>query len=350
MRCLCVTKVNYPWTRWFYSGLDDVRRQRLRKSGIMLNRPRGRDSSALQFEKRIVLRSYESISDVYRDIQPRTAVVESISVEEAREGRISLPSCVSLCYNLKPNQGIPSQHMHRCADTSRIDVASVSSSIIYVIEPLINVPHYMLEEAEIEVITAYRNIFYEAYESQFVDELRIPAISVEICGSRFEQSIVKLSQRALIKGFLRLSGDAKESFLLNRSFKVALYAPSRLFPKFEELFLEEPWPTPESLINPGRLTLYPGLPPPTALLQYDGWVGKRRELVDAVETKGKSLTGVQRQLDGRVVTEEEVLTRLSIAGRTEALKKTLDGERKTAEEEGLVARETKPLTSGLQGS
>ncbi|EPY43074.1 hypothetical protein AGDE_00849 [Angomonas deanei] len=228
------------------------------------------------------------------------------------------------------------------------------------IDPFIDVSQYQREEAQVEMISAYRNILYEAAELGMessttpvrrgttiskdyytADVLRIPALCVHSCGTRFYHDLGKLNQQALLKGFHRLSNEAKEKLILNRSFSVELFVPAVLFEQFEPVFLEEAWETPTSVLNPGRFALYPGLAPPRSLLELDGWVGKRPELVEAVETKGKSLmSGHRYNLDGTLIQEEEVYATMRIFGTDESKQKRIEGERRTAAAQlGEVAEE-----------
>nr|VDZ45921.1 hypothetical_protein_conserved [Leishmania donovani] len=245
------------------------------------------------------------------------------------------------------------------------------------VDPDISHDRFHREEAQVEMISAYRNILYEAFELghappsvssasaagslrrtavtqgtvPFVaDVVRVPALCHYSCGRRFLHELGKLNQQAVVKGFHRLSNEAKEALIMNRSFTVEIYVPPMLLEQFERAFLEEPWEVPLSTLNPGRTALYPGLAPPRSLLEYDGWVGKRPELVEGVATQGKSLLrGAKVGLDGRLIEEREVLANLRVFGAREEQQQMLEGERKTAAEQlGVPLQPTyAPLHAGL---
>ncbi|KPA84293.1 putative mitochondrial hypothetical protein [Leptomonas pyrrhocoris] len=245
------------------------------------------------------------------------------------------------------------------------------------VDPDIHHDRFHREEAQVEMISAYRNILYEAAElatpaesgmndagslrrssattraAPFVaDVVRVPALCQYSCGGRFLHELGKLNQQSVIKGFHRLSNEAKEELITNRCFTVEIYVPPLLLEQFEKAFLEEAWEAPTSTLNPGRTALYPGLAPPRTLLQYDGWIGKRAELIEAVETGGRSLlSGVKHALDGTPIEEKEVLPNLRVFGAREEQQRMLEGERRTA----AAALDTPPgpstyapLRAGLQ--
>ncbi|CAJ1029260.1 hypothetical protein Q4I30_005124 [Leishmania utingensis] len=243
------------------------------------------------------------------------------------------------------------------------------------VDPDISHDRFHREEAQVEMISAYRNILYEAVELghalssssagsnlrgraatqravPFVaDVVRVPALCHYSCGRRFLHELGKLNQQAVIKGFHRLSNEAKEALIMNRNFTVEIYVPPMLLEQFERAFLEEPWEVPLSTLNPGRTALYPGLAPPRTLLQYDGWIGKRPELVQGIATQGKSLLrGAKVGLDGRLIEEREVLASLRVFGAGEEQQQMLEGERRTAAEQlGVPLQPTyAPLHAGLQ--
>jgi hypothetical protein len=248
------------------------------------------------------------------------------------------------------------------------------------VDPDIHHDRFHREEAQVEMISAYRNILYEAAEVALssldsgsggsirgrarqssatvraapyvADVVRVPALCHYSCGRNLYHELGKLNQQSVIKGFHRLSSEAKEALIANRCFTVELYVPPMLLEQFERAFLEEAWEVPTSTLNPGRTALYPGLAPPRTLLQYNGWTGNRPELIEAVETKGKSLlSGVKYGLDGKPIEQTEVLASLRIFGTCEEQQQMLEGERRTAATElGTPLQPTyTPLQSGLQG-
>lgn len=225
------------------------------------------------------------------------------------------------------------------------------------VDPLIDLERFRREEAQVEMLSGYRNLFYEAVElpaeepsatgpaglhrvrrtstrGRVADVVRVPALSVYSCGPRFFHEIGKLNQQSIIKGFHRVSNEAKEQLLLNTDFTVELYVPPPLLKRFERAFKEEAWETPQSTLNPGRTALYPGLAPPRSLLAYDGWIGKRPELIEAIETEGKSLMkGRKLGLDGREIQEQEVFSSIRVYGSREEEAQMLAREQQTAQEQ-----------------
>jgi hypothetical protein len=247
--------------------------------------------------------------------------------------------------------------------------------MVLVVDPNLNQDQYRNEEAQVELITAYRNILSEVAEyndprshrrlcRQIRDEnggradtpvsvLRIPALSLYSSGPQFEGAMGKLSQQSVIKAFHRLSQEAKETLIKDANFKVELYIPGQWYGEFQKAFSSEAWATPESILMPGRLNLYPGLAPPEQLLQYEGWVGKRPELLEAVQTRGKSLTtGTLKGTDGHTIECCDVHTLTDVFSTGMSSAKLLEGERQTAEAQGLkreVPDSSTPLFAGLQG-
>lgn len=529
---LCVSR------RRFYAGLDDRRVQRLRRSGMTFNRPRGRDLLSQAFESRLQVVPLNSIADLYRPVEAslvaaaqrrspigsegsqlerrkalegdarmqqiqaakqkaeaevwrktswRVLVVDPIRVDMVGAAvpypsahpllyadwpldplhlqslsstmlqdsesthRQRLPHHPSLEYTAEwvtesasdslhsdseasdtsassaavrsdsPSHGSPPRrsgyfypsdnrrHLQQNGDTTLLRGKVVRKATLHLppdappssaaaeqsisiqqyfytalcIDPVIDVARFHREEAQVEMISAYRNIFYEAAElcsftnsstssgslrhllqgdsssssssssgeGGVADIIRIPALSCYSCGPRFSHEIAKLNQQAVIKGFHRLSNEAKEVLVMNRSFSVELFVPPLLLEQFETTFLEEPWEVPVSSMNPGRTALYPGLAPPSSLLQYDGWVGKRPELFEAVHTKGASLLrGPKLNLDGSVVEEQEVFSQLRLFGAEKEQAARLQGERHTAAAElgSPLHEEVAPLQPGLQ--
>lgn len=431
--------------RSFYAGLDDNRVQRLRRSGVLLNKPRGRDTFSLLFESRIRLVPMNAVRDLYADVVPavpkrttsphgddegrpahspyRVLIVDPIPLESVDEP-ISYPNihpllyqdwadvgkgppCLMRGYAPPPElpaieSGQPPQdaravastlqsraplrrpedfyffyerrnraQLRQYADTTVLrgsftrdprtspatsevgqrgeadDNCSAEFFLSVCADPYLDHMRFRREEAQVELISGYRNILYEAAElgtsssgakgrsspsnGGVADVVRIPALACYSCGPRLLSGIAKLSQQSLLKGFHRLGNDAKEALLSNRRFTVELFTPSSLHEEFVKAFAEEAWEVPASVLQPGRRALYPGLAPPRTLLTYDGWTGKRRELIDAVETAGLSLLrGPQYGIDGREITEQEVHTQIRMFGSREAERKRLAEESATA--------------------
>ncbi|KAG5475682.1 hypothetical protein LSCM4_04266 [Leishmania orientalis] len=503
-----MTAVRTP-RRNFYSGLDESRVHRLRRSGMTFNRPRGRDMFSMAFESRLRVVPLTQMSDLYRpidvplltaanaddptssegnpiekkkymagDARMRKVVEDKQRAEAAlREKRVwhvlvvdpielrmaqaplpfpsphpayyrdwtapegeRRPSSRVLERRFTAEFGIPTpdaltemtevgteaavaanvgapeslaffytadnrRHLQQNGDTTLLSGVQVREALLSIpdatstaaqplpsssqtirqhfhmavcVDPDISHGRFQREEAQVEMISAYRNILYEAVElghasvssssasaggslrrtvatqrtAPFVaDVVRVPALCQHSCGRRFLHELGKLNQQAVVKGFHRLSNEAKEALIANRSFTVEIYVPPLLLEQFERAFLEEPWEVPLSTLNPGRTALYPGLAPPRTLLQYDGWIGKRPELVEGIATKGKSLLrGAKVGLDGRLIEEREVLAGLRVFGAHEEQQQMLEGERKTAAEQlGVPLQQTyAPLQAGLQ--
>lgn len=259
--------------------------------------------------------------------------------------------------------------------------------LIPCLDPWLERREYGREEAQVEMITAYRNILFECAElfqsltsptkragggggASTVDILRVPALCMgqwRRAGGAYDENddevddgdeghpaglseeqeevpmwlheIGKLNQQALIKGFHRLPQECKEALLQNPAFTVEVYVPPVWLDHFVKTFLEEAWETPNSTLRPARTALYPGLAPPRSLLAMDGWVGKRKELTEAVESKGRSLLrGPHYQLDGKPIVEQEVWTQIRVFGGREEEKERLEKEKATA----MAAAEKQP--------
>nr|CCC89502.1 unnamed protein product [Trypanosoma congolense IL3000] len=392
--------------RAFYSGLDDSRIMRLRRSSIVFNKPRGRDSLSLWFEKRVRILPFTSVSDLYEfpsasgvaentykstARSPRVLVVELLLLEDV-ETAVQYPASNPMYYAEWPevphdveekdyevHPGAQSslvdtatggyalafnnrRHLQQFGDTTLLygsfvrygaDNVSARFSTALCINPFLSVDRFRREEAQVEMISAYRNILCEATEVPGgpANIIRIPALCCDTCGPRFHHEIGKLNQQALIKGFHRLGTGAKELLALNPQLSVELFVPIPLLQQFETAFLEEAWETPESTINPGRTALYPGLAPPRSLLPLEGWTGRRQELVDAIESGGRSLmSGTKRALDGTPISDREVLAELRLFGREKEEKAMLERERATAVQQGYETegdRSVPPLRPGI---
>lgn len=378
--------------RSFYSGLDENRINRLRRASILFNKPRGRDVMSLAFEKRIVLKELTH-PDVLFDapeVDTGVAVVDFVSLAAVREGQCPLPPFVAkhLAAASSSTHGVSSsstslttaaesyhyypaaalRHLRKDADSSRYRLPRVPSSslattsykkdpaqstppwyLTLLLEPFIDVPVYRREEAHVELITAYRNVFYEFAEMESrVGILRCPAISVGT--TQFSTEIAKMNQQSVIKGFHRVSAELKEVLMERPHFTVELYIPRPLLAQFQTVFLEDAWDTPESIISPGRVALYPGLAPPKQLLELDGWVGKRPELIAAIQSEGKSLNDTPKTLGGVEVEEVDAYSSVNVTASSSraATKRMLELEAHTAKEQGFVAKEAQPLKPGLQ--
>ncbi|ESL11859.1 hypothetical protein TRSC58_00382 [Trypanosoma rangeli SC58] len=387
--CLHYSAVTMPRC-FFYAGLDESRVRRLRRASTTFNKPRGRDTLSLAFERRVRVLPLLEVGQLYAPPAAsskstgsgdssvagrplRVLVVELLSLGDV-EAVVPYPAPHPTYYSGwtddyqshspakthgtspflvgesgRTLQPINKMQLRQNGDTSLLREfftrrnASHDPTMYAVtlcIDPFLDLERFRREEAQVELICGYRNVLYEASELPGgpADVVRIPALSCDTCGENLRHELGKLSQQALIKGFHRISNEAKECLIVNPHFRVEVYVPPRLFEQFERAFLEDAWEAPESTINPGRTALYPGLPPPRALLEAEGWIGKRRELVEAIETEGRSLMrGTQRALDGTAITPREVLTDIRVFGREQEQQAMLEGERKTAAQEGYDA-------------
>lgn len=166
---------------------------------------------------------------------------------------------------------------------------------------------------------------------------------------RFADDIAKLNQQSIIKGFHRVSLECKEALLSRPHFGVELYVPPHKLSWFQATFAQEAWETPESILTPGRLALYPGLAPPKQMLALDGWTGKRPELIEAIHTEGRSLElEAPKSLGGTPQEEMEVYANLNLTNSKAATAQMLALEESTARAAGLEPKERKPLRPGLQ--
>ncbi|RNF27069.1 uncharacterized protein Tco025E_00727 [Trypanosoma conorhini] len=375
---------------FFYAGLDESRVRRLRRASTTFNKPRGRDTLSLAFERRVRVLPLLGAGDMYAapaassaaadcgaagaSRRPlRVLVVELLSLGDV-EAVVPYPAPHPTYYAGWTDDGQPhaaaktpgaspflvsgrgrmllpgnKMQLRQNGDTSLLrgtftrrgaSHGDTEYAVALCIDPYLDLGRFRREEAQVELICGYRNVLYEAVELPGgpADVVRIPALSCDTCGENLRHELGKLSQQALIKGFHRISNEAKESLIVNPRFRVEVYVPPRLLEEFGRAFLEDAWETPESTIDPGRTALYPGLPPPRTLLEADGWIGKRRELVEAVETEGRSLMrGTQRALDGTAIAPREVLTDIRVFGREREQQVMLEGERETAAKEGYDA-------------
>lgn len=305
------------------------RERRLKLSGICFNKPRGRDSATLLFEKRIHLVECATPDDINTAHVPGVAVVELVQPSQLsypqphrlaagsddRAATSEKPGTFA-CATQRPDDSLPDgalRQLLRNGDTYVHTVSSDGSNgpnrlRILVVEPDTRHKQFRREETQVELMTAYRNVLYEVAEwhtqapsrvgaferprdAQRIatHTLRIPALSLQSCGTNVVGEIAKLNQQALVKGFHRCAPHVKEWYALQEQLRVEIYVPAAYMRDFVRAFGEEPWPHPESIWDPGRLTLYPGMPVPDGLLQYEGWTGKRGEILAAKNDPDRQL-------------------------------------------------------------
>eukprot|EP00658_Telonema_sp_P-2_P027886 TRINITY_DN21473_c0_g1_i1.p1 TRINITY_DN21473_c0_g1~~TRINITY_DN21473_c0_g1_i1.p1 ORF type:complete len:242 (-),score=41.18 TRINITY_DN21473_c0_g1_i1:7-732(-) len=163
------------------------------------------------------------------------------------------------------------------------------ASVVTCVEPVLDVDCFEREEAEVEMIGAFRNILMHLAEDSTATTLHIPALCIDTCGDRMRALVPKLNQAALLKGYHRLSNPMRDVLQLREGLSVEVLVPSSHWTHFTKAFAEEPWEIPESVYSVPKQSFYPSLPPPATLLNSEGWIGNRPELVEAIETKGRSL-------------------------------------------------------------
>jgi hypothetical protein len=288
--------------RGFYAWADESRIKKLKMSSIHVNHPRGRDIGTDMFQAKCSLVRYESAGDIWDDWHPNVMVTEAVNMEDVDNDLIPHPSLT------RPNGehnvtvfGFPGRkNLRRNADcwTRSYAAAGGGCHVVQVIDPDIGHIMFQREEAQVELITAYRNILYEYYEMRAdrratdALELRVPALGIDTVIGSLADDIGKLNQQSLLKGFHRAPGQVKDWFMLQKDFRLKLYVPGRLFAQFDKAWGEEPWPALDNIIDPGRAALYRGMPVPRQLVDGSnpGWVGKRPELQAAPDTDGRSIT------------------------------------------------------------
>jgi len=380
--------------RGFYSGLDDKRVHRLRRSSMMFNRLRGRDSVSLQFEKRVTLKPFVDFSDLYRGLDERSDIaivcpISNLSVDAP----IAFPSPFPIQYDTRyfplcetdvtethdtsPTTAAVAPHFSHdlrrflrkdCDSASVFQKAATRNGAtpleekksvshccwVFIVDPIADRPQYRKEEAQVELITAYRNALVEISESPtLVQTIRIPVFSVDNAVSQtrwVEEDLGKLTQQSIIKAFHRIPTETKELLMSNPMFTVELYIPLEKLPSFQQAFLEEAWETPRSVLAPGRLNLYPGLAPPKEMKNLPGWVGKRPELLEAIETEGRSLESkAQLTLDGRTVAISDQHAEVDVTGSRTFTQRMLVKEAESAKASGLSKEvdSSLPLHTGI---
>lgn len=363
----------YCQRRTFVSGADRVRERQLRKSLIPSSGLSGRNKQSVVFEKRISLSKlgcgsddprypYDLLnnagafrlggSNVAREssaptinalqqaaMVPGTAVVANINIDPTALWEGSLEGK----YDRTLARRLTSRTL-----ACLMPIAG-NEHIIFSLEPLIDSHEFAYEEAQVELMNTYRNMLVEVAEAKNINRLALIPLCLASSGRRHSRSIIKLNQVSLIKSFHRIAEDDKEELLYNRpNFGVDMYVPDDYYEEFISTFSEEAWAAPESVFMPGRLDLYPGLAPPKGMLEMEGWVGKRPELVEAVYTNGKSmLEGTKYALDGTPIEKLDASTFGS--NYLPSMRERIQLEYETARKQGYIPKEPAPLGTGLEG-
>jgi hypothetical protein len=416
--------------RSFYSGFDDTRVRRLRKTGMQVNKPRGRDALSDAFEGRIHLKPMFSVGDLYAGNDGSasigsTAVVLPVTSGAEVEASIALPSScrfhyVSSMFPLRyPSSGATfdraaeeeeeeerggpkyPQDMQRflrkdsdtyCVSLPQPEGVPLSKEgsrdadlLVMVVNPVLDNVAYQRSEAEIEMITAYRNILAEItdwsmgvplpYEAaalagrraaythrRRLTTLRVPVLCADTESPGLKGQLAKMTQVAIIKAFQRIAPRSKEHLLFAASaplssknsaaireeaasvsevdgadFRVELFVPPHLLTEYQQAFLTDAWAPMTSVFMAPRLDMYSGTPPPEQLAEYDGWVGKRPELLEAIRTKGKSLEGVQYALDGSVIEPLDVMANINPFRKGEVARQIAAAEEATSGSTSVAA-------------
>jgi hypothetical protein len=292
--------------RGFFGTLDPVKERRLKQSSIAITKPRGRDIASDSFERKIHIMRTDAHGAIWQNTTDRVAVVDLVDPADLEANIIQHPSTVPHLTALAKTRYDERtfKNLRRNADTWAHTYISGQSSVIHLVDPNLNHAMFKREEAQVEMITAYRNALFEFYDlchasspgappSRLAfDTLRIPALCL-YSSDYFQHDLGKLNQQALLKGFHRTPNHVKDWFTISDDIRVVLYVPGEFIEQFEKAFSEEPWLPLTSTVMPTRTALYPGMPVPRQMLDYPGWVGKRQELLDAPATDGRSIEAVR---------------------------------------------------------
>lgn len=260
---------------------------------------------------------------------------------------------------------------------------TVDHAVIYVVQPFIDGDEFRFEEAQVELIVSFRNMLVEVAETPGIDRILMPPLCLYCHAPHQKHVIAKLNQSALIKAFHKLAPEDREELLYRRGFgraeapdeeasarnatnidargqrsfksqgtadglTVEVFVDASHYDNFVATFAEEPFTAPEHYLIPSRMDLYPGLAPPETMRGLEGWIGSRPELIEAIETKGKSLIEKQHYaLDGSPITRMDA-SALTSSGRMTRLAR-IAAERETAVASGFALRPLTPLGSGIEG-
>jgi len=241
--------------RHFYAGMTKEREKALRDSSIAQRMPGGRDTATLLFEQCLRVASLEEkrASDIH------VVLLRAGTDEVSRKGDAAY-------------------HLRRAADCYR----DTATRTIYAVEPNLG-DSFEVDEAQVEMITTYRNILLEAYALRPVTTLSIPALCLrEGTAGRYSNRVPKMNQMSVIKGFHRISEDAQDYFTEiahRKELAIRIAVPEVLLPLMQSVYQEEPWPYQRTIMHLGRTDFYNQTTPPRQLQETaPGWVGKRKEL------------------------------------------------------------------------
>eukprot|EP00672_Neobodo_designis_P026451 CAMPEP_0174839194 /NCGR_PEP_ID=MMETSP1114-20130205/7881_1 /TAXON_ID=312471 /ORGANISM="Neobodo designis, Strain CCAP 1951/1" /LENGTH=413 /DNA_ID=CAMNT_0016073315 /DNA_START=49 /DNA_END=1287 /DNA_ORIENTATION=- len=296
-------------SRRAFHGIPDERRITMLKSSMMtVNKLRGRDVQSDLFEtKEHLVCAVDGHGEIFRNATANTCIVDLVGANEVDTGVIAHPAA----FPYHSEHAVTNydkdmiKHMRGNADAWGMTYAKDGPSVIHLIDPNVNHRMYKREEAQVEMIAAYRNALYEFWylsvkQRKAMDVLRIPALCL-YTSDRFQDDIGKLNQQALLKGYHRCAQHVKDWYSLNERVRVEIYIPPEFMPQFEKAWSEDAWLPPTSTIDPGRTQLYSGAPVPRQMLEYDGWVGKRPEIEASVETDGRSIEEARESADPKML-------------------------------------------------
>lgn len=341
----------------------------------------GRDVSSNQFERAIKLIEVEGLEYLSKRATCSSSVIVDVVTRQSLRDPVEFPSPIPSYYAYRGERkaSIPKRLFRHTEVPIMKDeagpggfmthypsyVASASqafgdtsamrfdgfATVITCVEPVLDVDCFEREEAEVEMMSAFRNILIHVAEDTTATTVHIPALCLDTAGDRLRHLVPKLNQSALLKGFHRLSGPMKDTLQLREGLSVELLVPKGMWDTFTGVFAEEPWEAPTTLFSVPK-PYYPQLPPPTTLLNAEGWIGKRPELVEAVETRGRSLLEKPiYTLEGTLDKPESVLETVQLYEGNSSLANRLKNERATAEAQFGRVKSDKyvPLSAGLQG-
>lgn len=360
-----------------FSTLDPAKFNRLRQcipSGCNGTHLRGRMQHSYDFEKRIKLVAADSRQCVAWPIKslsegkdnndnnsseslsfdPSTMVVaDVVTKQEVEQGHILRPHSMSLYYlstssfaggdsddtSLSTFDSDKKRRLQKDGDTNVVRIPIhvpcseynnnsnqeqeknehekiIVAHMIQVIEPDVRDVSFQKMEAQIELITAFRNVLMEFFELscpasnssssssssrslssssaagsyEFLLQqkprfttLRIPPLALAFHNGKFDHGdMEKMHHAALIQAFHRCSGKAKDWFAIHQDLlTVELFVPRAMLDSFHRAFYEsgEAWETPDSAFVPKRIAMYPGMQMPSTLLENaPGFIGKREEI------------------------------------------------------------------------
>jgi len=247
--------------RCFVSGLTPKKEMRLRQCGVTFNMPRGRSMATSLFEKRLTV--------VQKPVWPSPAgalVVDCVTFGEveANPAKSTLHDALGL-HSWDRDVKI---HLQRNGDTFVKKYGGVS--VIHVLEPDLRARVFRLEEAQVELISTYRNIlldFLDVMVEGGVRDLHMAPLSMgDLSGDHRKEEMVNMNHQAILKGFHRIPNDVKDRFSIRTDYTFHVCVPVvEDFVAFEAEFKAEAWVPGESIMHLGRKNMYYALDRPSNL-------------------------------------------------------------------------------------